>query len=232
MSDVSLKQIQSLMANFELAAFNDIQKFLQLRCLRENDAALCDKRIVIINGGVASGKSTVAYNIFKQIIGDELFYLGNDAVYYKMFNHVSPFDDGYDMARDFTNRKLDEIAQAGKSFVWETVLSKEHKRQFIERCLALGYKLTNVYVYVDDVEKTYERSKMRVAQGSHSVALSFIQDRFDKSRKSLEWLVPISETNIAINNTDKQPKLEWYKSPTEQFCSSSCPRWVTDLYNK
>ena len=232
MSNVSLKQIQNLMTNFEFAAFNEVQDFLRQECLCENDAKHDDKRIVIINGGVAAGKSTVAYNFFKQIIGNELFYLSNDSVYYKMFNHISPFDEGYDMARDFTNRKLDEIAQAGKSFVWETVLSKEHKRRFIERCLTLGYKFTNVYVYVDDVEKTYERSKMRVEQGSHSVALSFIQDRFDKSRKSLEWLVPISETNIVINNTEKQPKLEWYKSPTEQLRSKDCPRWVTELYNK
>ena len=228
MSTISLKQIQDLIKNFEMESFGKTQDFLKSICLKKTKNIADNKSIVIINGGVATGKSTIAYNLFKQVILDNFFYISNDSVYYKMFHSDHSFEINYDKAREFTNKKLNESILAGKSFVLETVLSKDIKRVFVEKCLSLGYTLTNIHVYTDNLSKAYERSNYRVEQGNHFVSFPFMEDRQRKSRESLEWLIPACETNIIVNNTNT-PTIEWYRSSTEEFRSADEIPWIKKL---
>lgn len=124
---VSLNRIKNIIDNFEVPTFNKIKYSLQSKCLERTQSIVAEKHIILINGGVAVGKSTVAYNLFKHMTNGEIFFISHDAVFYKFFSNNDLFDIGYDIARQFKNSKLEECVLGGESFVWETVLSKDKK---------------------------------------------------------------------------------------------------------
>lgn len=159
-----------------------------------------DKTVYIVTGGIASGKSTVTFRLINSLNLVSLSYISSDS-FYKVFYKEHDFDSGYEKARELTDCLLDTYCENNKSFIWETVFSKDKKREFLKRLKKEGYTIVCIYVSVEDETIVESRSVERTNYGYHSVPLDFIKDRQKKSRKALEWLLPMCDKFCLLENS-------------------------------
>lgn len=187
-----------------------------------------NKTIYIITGGIASGKSTLSYNFINYFNIAELPFVSTDVYYNVFFKNNDKFEEYYNKTRQFTDERLDLYLSKGESFVWETVLSKEKKRNFLEKCKKEGYKLICFFVGVDNIEEVIRRSVNREKEGNHYVPREFIIDRYEKSLESLKWLPSVVDTLAVFDNTEML-KLLIYKSEEENYFSENLPKWLESV---
>lgn len=185
-----------------------------------------DKVIYLISGSIAAGKSTITYNFINRFQLADLPYVSTDTYYRVFFEQIEgcDFDDKYNMTRKFTDYKLDGYFNEGKSFVWETVLSKKKKQDFLQKCKDAGYKIICIFVGAP-LEDTLSRSVKRTNEGDHSVEESFLQDRYQKSLKALIWLKDLVDILAIIDNSTR-PELIYYQDSTNIYKMKNLPAWV------
>ena len=185
-----------------------------------------NKTLYIITGGIASGKSTLSYNFIKHFDFINLPFVSTDVYYDIFFANNDQFDKYYDKARKYTDERLDLYRESGESFVWETVLSKEKKRVFIERCKKEGYTIVCLFVGLENPHTAVERSISRATDGDRSVSPDFVLDRYNKSLSSLEWISLLADTLVVFDNSNSL-KLLLYKSTEEKYLADCLPDWVS-----
>lgn len=193
--------------------------------MSENHGNLGTNKIIyLITGGIATGKSVITYNLIRHFKLGNLPYVSSDTYYYKYYNLIANFDEGYACARTHTDEVLNRYLQNGYSFVWETVLSKAKKEIFLKNCIQKGYKICTLFIGVETPEISFERATLRKREGYHGVNCEFINDRFKKSIDSLNWILKISNIFVAIDNT-ALPSLIYYFGADGVFRSSNIPNW-------
>lgn len=187
-----------------------------------------NKSIYIISGGIAAGKSTLSYNFINHFNLENLPFVSTDVYYSKFFLNDDQFEKYYDKARKFTDERLELYIKNEESFVWETVLSKDKKRKFIEKCKNEGYEIVCLFVGLNNAEEAIKRSKARHLEGDHFVAEEFISDRHKKSIEALKWISNLADTLVVFDNSEML-KLLVYKSESESFLADTLPEWVGDI---
>ena len=187
-----------------------------------------NKTVYIITGGIASGKSTLSYSFLRHFLPDaSMPFVSTDVYYSTFFDKGGDFDTQYNRARLFTDRIADRYLEEGVSFVWETVVSKEKKRIYINRLKAAGYRIVCLFVGLESAETAISRSAKRERDGCHAVAADFIRDRYRKSLDALRWLSGVSDVLAVFDNTERM-KLVYYRSETERYSQDNPPGWVRD----
>lgn len=77
--------------------------------------------------------------------------------------------------------RMDDLANAGAGFMFETTLATLIYTQKIPRWRALGYSVSLLYLRLPSVEASIVRVRRRVEAGGHSIPEATIRRRFDKS---------------------------------------------------
>lgn len=183
-----------------------------------------NKTIYLISGGIASGKSIIAYHLIKSLELAHLPYVSSDTYYKKYFYCDQSFEEGYDKARAHTDKMLFQFLQSDASFVWETVLSKKKKETFLSNCVKEGYKIYTVFVGVEDCNISCKRSDERAQGDYHHIEYEFIKDRYEKSMQSLKWIHKLSDIFIAVDNTEN-PQVIYLKENGKVVTSNENNGW-------
>lgn len=184
-----------------------------------------DKTVILVSGGIAVGKSTIVWNLINLFDLAKIPYISANKYYDKYFKGKSTFIKDYNAARELTDKELNTFMTNSTTFIWETVLSKSKKRDFIAQLKSRGYKIISFFVGVDDFNISIDRAKKRERLGYYGVKENFIRDRHFKSLKSLSWLYANSDIFIAIDNSEK-PNLVFYSDGHSEF-TMNAPPWFS-----
>lgn len=183
--------------------------------------------IFIITGSIAAGKSTVAYNFINKFDLCNVPYVSTDIYYNLFFSDFTNFDVGYNLARLYTDRILDEYLKNRTTFVWETVFSKSKKWDFLERCTQSDYNIISVFV-VASLETTVKRSKNRQKIGGNNVRGPFLRDRYNKSIAAISLLRQRSNMFILLNNDTNIELLLFYENGKQLYQKEVMPTWLNN----
>ena len=151
-------------------------------------------------------------------------FVGTDIFYNLYFSNVSTFEVGYKKARKFTDEILNNYAKNGISFIWETVISKQKKIDFLQRCFDIGYKIICFFVGTDNCEVAVNRTKIRHSEGDHFVPEQFVVDRYKKTMDSFWKIKPLAFKFVVFDNSDEF-KLLYYEDKITTFKNTELPTW-------
>jgi len=131
---------------------------------------------------------------------------------------VNPDEIGQSLARSSGLAALVEagriaIAQreahlaSGDSFGVETTFTGHSELELMRRAAAAGYRVTLLFVGLDDVQLSASRVQARVRRGGHNVPFADLLRRFDRSMSNLAIGLKIADRSYVIDNSEKRRRL-------------------------
>lgn len=162
-----------------------------------------DKLLILVTGPIGAGKSTFSEILVRHYPFKKMEYISTDLYYGVYFreNYHSEADN-YAMAKKYCWYKLNKAVSMGRSFIWETVVAKKDKIDFLKKCCDLGYRIVVVFISVNSLPLLTARVAKRHEQGWYDVPLSKIEDRFLMVKKNIATLEQLSDEFIMINASD------------------------------
>jgi predicted ABC-type ATPase len=170
------------------------------------------RQIIIIAGPNGAGKTTFAREFLPNeaecpvFINADLIAAG-----------LSPFSPE-SVAVRAGRLMLEEIQQhflAGESFAFETTLAGRGYLRHIRQWQAAGYRVTLLFLRLNNPEEAMARVAQRVRQGGHNIPEAAIRRRFDAGLKNFEQLYgPLVDAWTLYDNSGSSPVLlEWSEKP-------------------
>lgn len=136
--------------------------------------------LIVIAGPNGAGKTSIT----KKILQHE---------WIEACEYINPDDIAKDVFGDWNNKEAvlkaailstkmrEDFINAGKSLIFETVLSADNKVEFIKKAKADGYFIRLFFVGTDSPTINAGRIAKRVMEGGHDVPISKIISRYSKS---------------------------------------------------
>ena len=164
--------------------------------------------LYVFAGANGSGKSTVAFNYREMGLCPTDFICPDLFVPKEKMNDREAYISAMQLAE---NARYDRLAD-GKPFSFETVLSTQHKLDFIKFAKSQGYIITAVYVITSDPEINLARIAQRVSQGGHDVPKDKVLSRYDKSMNLMFPVIEAADDAIVYNNSKIYPRITFIKN--------------------
>jgi predicted ABC-type ATPase len=141
-----------------------------------------DKNIYIIAGCNGAGKTTASYTILPDIIGCKEFVNADEIA--KGLSPFQPEKVAFESGRIMLNR-MEDLLKANTSFAFETTLSTKSYKNTVLRAKDLGYTVTLLFFWLNNIELAKERVKIRVSEGGHNIPSEVIERRYSNGIKNL-----------------------------------------------
>ena len=144
-----------------------------------------DKRVFVIAGPNGAGKTTFATEFLPNEAGCPIF-VNADLI----AAGLSPFRSSLVavQAAKLMLRQIEEHAQRGRSFAFETTLSGRGHARRIPRWREQGYRVKLFFLRLPGPEAANRRVAQRVSEGGHDVPEPVIRRRFDTGWRNFEHL--------------------------------------------
>lgn len=167
-------------------------------------ALQAEKQVLIVAGPNGAGKTTFA-RTFLAPLKDQVRFVNADYI----AAGLSPFDPELVAVRagKIMLEELEACFRRGESFAIETTLSGRGYLKHIKRWREAGYRVTLMFLSLDDVSISIERVARRVVQGGHNIPEPVIRRRFKAGLELLhsnykhsvnEWLLYDNSGNEPI----------------------------------
>lgn len=167
-------------------------------------ALQAEKQVLIVAGPNGAGKTTFA-RTFLAPLKDQVRFVNADYI----AAGLSPFDPELVAVRagKIMLEEVEACFQRGESFAIETTLSGRGYLKHIKRWREAGYRVTLMFLSLDDVSISIERVARRVVQGGHNIPEPVIRRRFKAGLELLhsnykhsvnEWLLYDNSGNEPI----------------------------------
>ena len=149
-----------------------------------------DKEVYIVGGSNGAGKTTFAKEFIKEA---DLTFLNADEI----AREIDPEDQagGKLKAGRLLFQRLEDLVAKGQSFVLESTLSGLYLKKIVKELKEAEYRITLLYLFLDDPELAIDRVKIRVIGGGHNIPEADIRRRYHRSKMNF-W-------NIYKNLTDE-----------------------------
>ena len=138
--------------------------------------------VIVIAGPNGAGKSTLAPTLLRDTFGI-LEYVNADTIA-EGLSAFAPEDASFDAGRVMLGR-LQELARERKDFAFETTLASRFYAGWLKELQAKGYRVSLVFLWLEDVNLAIERVRARVRDGGHDIPETTIRRRFERGRKNL-----------------------------------------------
>jgi predicted ABC-type ATPase len=99
------------------------------------------------------------------------------------------------------------LIEAAQSLAIETTLTGHSELRVMADARAAGYKITLVYVGIDDALTSLARVRERVADGGHDVPAQIIMRRYAKSLSNLPAAIAFADRTFILDNTGIRHRL-------------------------
>jgi predicted ABC-type ATPase len=141
--------------------------------------------VVIIAGPNGAGKTTFAAE-YLPARQKRLVFVNADEIGRELADQGLPQRQLDMRAARAMLEQMDDLADVGAGFMFETTLATRIYTQRIPRWRTLGYSVSLIYLRLPSVEASIDRVRRRVEAGGHSIPEETIRRRFDKSRGYFE----------------------------------------------
>ena len=163
---------------------------------------MIEKNLYIIAGCNGAGKTTASFTILPEIIDCREFVNADEIA-----KGLSPFqpEKVAIQAGKIMLGRIDKLMQLQVNFAIETTLTTLSYQQTIAKARAVGYNVTLVFFWLNDVNLAIERVRLRVKEGGHHIPTETIKRRYKKGIKNLiEIFISICNKWIVIDNSEKK----------------------------
>ena len=157
-------------------------------------------QVVIIGGPNGAGKTTFAASILRDTFG-LLEFVNADTI----SAGLSAFNSeavAFDAGRVMLSR-LRELANARRSFAFESTLSTRSYLPWLQSLCTSGYQFHLIFLWLRSVQLGIERVAERVRCGAHQVSEDVIRRRYNRGLRNLfELYLPIADTWAVFDNSE------------------------------
>lgn len=158
-----------------------------------------ESNMYIISGCNGSGKTTASYTILPELLNCSQFINSDEFA-----KSLSPFDPSAASvsASRYLVMKFNYLVNRKADFGVETTLATRTLLNMIKNAQAEGYKVTILYLWLNDVDIAINRVKHRVDTGGHNIPEEVIRRRFTRG---LEYFfkdyIPVCDKWILADNS-------------------------------
>lgn len=100
-------------------------------------------------------------------------------------------------------RRLNELAEAGKDFGFESTLSSRSFAPFLKRLKRLGYRIAIYYFSLASPQLAVRRVRLRVSLGGHDVPADVVRRRYQRSHANFfELYAQLADEWALFDNSD------------------------------
>ena len=160
--------------------------------------------IVILAGPNGAGKSTAAAALLPNLA---VMTFVNADVIAREIAPDQPEQAAFEAGRRMLTR-LEELTTARESFAMETTLSGRAYASWLRRCVADGYEVNLVFLWLPSADASIERVARRVQAGGHSIPEEVIRRRYLLGIKNfLRLYRPLATTWELYDSAHRVPRL-------------------------
>lgn len=173
---------------------------------------LCEQKILyLVTGPIGSGKSTLIKPFIEIYRLNNIELISTDLYLNALFlRNTASLSESYSNAKDFTWYKLKKKLEKQEPFIWETVLTKRNKIDFLLSCKNSSYKIVTMFIYVNSVELSIERVERRHKEGCYNIPRVKTITRYNEMMDNLRFIYEASDEFMAIDNSNNYPQLAFY----------------------
>lgn len=155
--------------------------------------------LYIIAGCNGAGKTTASLTILPDILHCKEFVNADNIA-----AGISPFNvEGVAIeAGKIMLARINELMADGEDFAIETTLATRSYVALVRKAKALGYKVSLIYIWLNDPELALQRVAERVRNGGHNIPGDVVKRRYWRGIRNLFRLfMPVCDTWIIADNS-------------------------------
>ena len=132
-------------------------------------------RLFILSGCNGAGKTTASYTFLPEILDCHEFVNSDEFA-----KSLSPFDPSSASvsASRYMIMRIQYLLDQNADFSIETTLATRSLVSIIHRARARGYKITLIYLWIQNPEMAIQRVRDRVANGGHNIPEDVLRRRY------------------------------------------------------
>jgi predicted ABC-type ATPase len=159
------------------------------------------KNLYIISGCNGAGKTTASFTVLPEMLNCREFVNADEIA-----RGISPFkpESVAIQAGKIMLNRIDELLQQQVDFAIETTLTTKSYLNTIEKAKSLGYEVTLLFFWLNDVELAIERVKTRVLEGGHNIPEEVIRRRYIKGVQNLQQFIKKADFWFVLNNSEEE----------------------------
>ena len=133
--------------------------------------------LYIISGCNGAGKTTASFTVLPEMLGCREFVNADEIA-----RGISPFkpESVAIQAGKIMLNRIEDLLANQMDFAIETTLTTKSYINTIAKAKTLGYQVTLLFFWLNDVELAIERVKTRVSEGGHHIPEEVIRRRYSK----------------------------------------------------
>lgn len=201
--------------NITIKNFNEttdlLIKYAHIKTTEEFYKNNVSKTIYIVTGPIGAGKSVISENLIRVFELENLDFVSPDIFYKVLFGDIPEIEIKYEMGKQSAENRKNKLIDNNKSFIWETVISKEEKFNFINKCKQHDYKIVGFFVGTESPSICINRVNKRHLEGEHPVSQEKVIARYYDCMNNFQRFSSMTNELYVIDNTDEKPVLLLYE---------------------
>ncbi|MGN7990631.1 zeta toxin family protein [Pedobacter sp. 22226] len=155
--------------------------------------------LYIISGCNGAGKTTASFTVLPEMLNCREFVNADEIA-----RGISPFKPASVAIRagKIMLNRIEELLNQKVDFAIETTLTTKSYLNTIEKAKSLGYQVTLLFFWLNDVELAIERVKTRVLEGGHDIPEDVIRRRYKKGIENLQQFTNVADYWLIINSSN------------------------------
>ncbi|MBP9933206.1 MAG: zeta toxin family protein [Chitinophagaceae bacterium] len=157
-------------------------------------------QLYIISGCNGAGKTTASETILPEMLNCREFVNADNIA-----RGLSPFNVesvAFEAGRIMLTR-IEELLEERADFAIETTLSTRSYHTLVRKAQQIGYKVTLLFVWLQDVNMAKERVAKRVSLGGHDIPPHLIERRYHRGLYNLfHTFIPLVDAWLLVNNSN------------------------------
>lgn len=191
--------------------------------------------LIVIAGPNGSGKTTVTEQILRHEWMEDAVYINPDIVAQERFGDWNS-TEAVKQSIAYCEELREECLRERKSLIFETVLSRRDKVDYIRRAKEAGFFVRLFFVCTESPTINAMRIAKRVMQGGHDVPITKIISRYKLSVANCIDVAKIVDRcylyDNSVENSDARPLFRAVNGKVFRRYAENMPAWAQLIERK